>query len=72
MILTPNSGTLVRNNGSKAQCIAQAIEVPTPKASQLILNRINKFPIPYSGKTKKKQHGCKKQPVYGVTLPFKG
>lgn len=37
MILIPNKGRLVSTNGNKAQCMAQATEVTTPNASQLIL-----------------------------------
>lgn len=40
MMLTPNKGRLVSTNGNKAQCMAQATEVATPSASQLILNFI--------------------------------
>ena len=40
MILMPKMGKLVSSSGSKAQCIAQANEVATPKASQLILKFI--------------------------------
>jgi hypothetical protein len=32
--LIPNKGRLLKNRGSKAQCIAQAKEVPIPIASQ--------------------------------------
>jgi len=35
-MLIPNKGRLVRNNGNKAQCMAQANEAVIPKASQLI------------------------------------
>lgn len=34
MILMPKTGKVVTSTGSKAQCIAQAIEVAIPKASQ--------------------------------------
>jgi hypothetical protein len=34
MIFMPNSGRLVRNKGSKAQCIAQASDAPIPSISQ--------------------------------------
>jgi hypothetical protein len=33
-MLTPNTGKLVSSTGSKAQCIAQAIEVIMPNVSQ--------------------------------------
>ena len=36
MMLTPNSGKLVMNNGTTAQCMAQATDAAIPKASQLI------------------------------------
>jgi hypothetical protein len=39
-ILMPNMGRLVKNNGSRAQCMAQAKLVLIPIASQLILNDI--------------------------------
>ncbi len=42
MILMPNKGKLVAISGSTAQCIAQAIEVPIPNASQLIFSAILK------------------------------
>ena len=32
----PKTGRLVRNKGSKAQCIAQVTEVATPNASRFI------------------------------------
>lgn len=53
MILIPNSGRLLINNGSNAQCIAQANEAPIPKASQFTLNFILKY------KDRKKQQCCK-------------
>ncbi len=40
IILTPNSGKLLKNKGNTAQCMAQATEAVIPKASQLIFNRI--------------------------------
>lgn len=40
MILMPNTGKLVTITGSIAQCIAHAIEVPIPIASQLIFTAI--------------------------------
>ena len=43
IILIPNSGRLLMNNGSNAQCIAQASEAPIPKASQFTLNFIPKI-----------------------------
>lgn len=33
-ILIPSSGRLLKNKGNKAQCMAQAKEVPIPIASQ--------------------------------------
>lgn len=38
MMLTPKSGRLVRNNGNKAQWMAQANEAVIPRASQFILD----------------------------------
>ena len=40
MMLMPNKGRLLKNNGNKAQCMAQAKDVAIPNASQLILNAI--------------------------------
>ncbi len=37
MILMPKTGKLVMSIGNKAQCIAQAIEVAIPRASQFNL-----------------------------------
>jgi len=49
-MFTPKTGRLVTIKGSKAQCIAQAVEVAIPKASQFIFNfiiaaKIHKFAI---------------------------
>ena len=46
----PKIGRLVTTKGSKAQCIAQAVEVAIPNASQFIFNfivvaNIRKFAI---------------------------
>ncbi len=38
MILTPNKGSVDKNKGNNAQCMAHAKEVVIPKASQLIFN----------------------------------
>ena len=37
-MFTPNKGRLVINNGSNAQCTAQARDIVTPKASIFILS----------------------------------
>jgi hypothetical protein len=41
MILTPKTERPVKNRGSTAQWIAQAIEVPIPNMSALILGFMN-------------------------------
>lgn len=43
MILIPKTGRLVNNNGKIAQCIAQANDVATPQASQLILFILQRY-----------------------------
>jgi len=53
MILIPNKGRDERNNGSKAQCIAQAAEAVIPKKSQFI------FDFMRTANVQKKQHCCK-------------
>ena len=40
-MLMPKTGKVVISTGSKAQCIAQAIEVAIPKASQFNFTFIN-------------------------------
>jgi hypothetical protein len=55
IILKPNKGRLVKNKGSKAQCMAQAIEVVMPRASQFIFFILSFM----KGKNTKKQQCCK-------------
>ena len=52
-ILIPNRGKLLKNNGSRAQCMAQANAADTPIVSQLIFNFIR------SAKIISLQHSCK-------------
>jgi|GEM_PF-3355644 len=43
IIFIPNMGKLLTISGSTAQCMAQATEAVTPKASQLILKAMYKI-----------------------------
>ena len=53
IISKPNMGRLVKNKGSKAQCMAQANEVLIPSVSQFTLKFIEE------DKTKSLQQSCK-------------
>ena len=55
MILMPNKGRVLINTGNKAQCIAHAIEVAIPRASQF--NFI--FILMELAKIVYLQYGCK-------------
>ena len=70
MIFVPKTGRLVRNNGSNAQCIAQAKEVVTPNASRFIFSFMPGKNNYFASKLQSNYLGFNLHIIYSVKVTF--